>query len=265
MNYFITSLISVAALLISLPATPSPADNAQVMIVGTFHMANPNKDLHNVKSQDVLTEQFQTQLEAVAGQLSRFKPTKVMVEWPQQTASERYQQYLQGKLPESRNEVVQLGFRLAKANQLKQVIGIDSDGSFPYGKVKAWAEANNKTNILDTANKMGAEITSQIETMQQNTSLSEILAFLSSPDHSQFGQRYYTQMLLVGHDDEQPGAELLSAWASRNYRICARLLQNLDDGERAVVFYGSGHLYYLRRCIIDAPGVSLVEPDAYLK
>jgi len=33
---------------------------------------------------------------------------------------------------------------------------------------------------------------------------------------------------------------------------------------RAVVFYGEGHAYLLRQCIIEAPGVDLVEANDYL-
>lgn len=259
MKWFIIIFIFLTSL-----AHASAEKKAEVMIVGTFHMANPNKDLHNVNSQDVLTEDAQRQLNTISEQLSKFNPTKVMVEWPKQITSERYESYLKGELPESRNEVVQLGFRLAKDNQLQHVIGIDSDGSFPYQQLKEWAEANNKTSILDATNEMGKYITSKIETMQNTKHLSEILSFTSSPDYAAFGQSYYSKMLLIGKDKEQPGAKLVSEWASRNYRICAKLLQNLADGERAIVFYGSGHLYYLRRCVIDTPGVSLVEASDYL-
>lgn len=67
-----------------------------------------------------------------------------------------------------------------------------------------------------------------------------------------------------GQGDEQPGVALNAAWGERNLAICARLLQSLPPGARAVVFYGAGHAYLLRRCIAEAPGVRLVEANDYL-
>jgi hypothetical protein len=71
-------------------------------------------------------------------------------------------------------------------------------------------------------------------------------------------------MLRYGDGDTQPGARLVSAWYARNLAICARLLQNLPAGGRAVVFYGEGHAYLLRQCVIEAPGVELVEANDFL-
>src|SRR5262249_55992291 len=86
----------------------------QVMIVGTFHMSNPGHDLHNTTVDDVLAPQRQTEIGAIASSLKRFQPTQVMAEWPADAVAERYPKYLAGTLPPSRNEVVQLGFRLAQ-------------------------------------------------------------------------------------------------------------------------------------------------------
>src|ERR1700760_2361846 len=93
-----------------LSAAPAPAGPAkvQVMILGTFHMANPGRDLHNQKVPDVLQPAQQEQLAKVAEALARFKPTRIDVEWDEQPAAERYAQFLAGKLPPSRNEVVQV-------------------------------------------------------------------------------------------------------------------------------------------------------------
>ena len=33
---------------------------------------------------------------------------------------------------------------------------------------------------------------------------------------------------------------------------------------RPVVFFGEGHVYLLRQCVIEAPGVDLVEANDYL-
>ena len=110
------------------------------MIVGTFHFSNPGQDQHNVQADDVLTPTRQNQLQSISKSLLRFHPTVVAVEWPAELVNERYAKFKTGDLPVSRNEVVQLGFRLAKDAGIQSVYGIDVDGDFPYEPVQAWAQ-----------------------------------------------------------------------------------------------------------------------------
>src|SRR5688572_6748507 len=119
----------------------SAADTArtQVMLVGTYHFSNPGKDIHNVKAVDVLTAERQRELSNVIAALGKFAPTQVAVEWPEQVVTERYAKFREGQLPESRNEVVQLGFRLARELDLQTVHGLDVAGDFPFEAVTTWA------------------------------------------------------------------------------------------------------------------------------
>ena len=58
--------------------------------------------------------------------------------------------------------------------------------------------------------------------------------------------------------------ELIAQWYRRNFLICANLVQRLKPGDRAVVFYGSGHAFLLRQCMSEMPGYKLVEANDYL-
>lgn len=102
------------------PINAAAQQPVQVMVVGTFHMANPGHDLHNVQVGDVLLPRAQEQIASVVQHLATFHATRVMTEWPQALADERFAKYTAGTLPPSRNEVVQLGFRLARASSLGQ-------------------------------------------------------------------------------------------------------------------------------------------------
>ena len=69
---------------------PAPAQPpTQVMIVGTFHLDNPGRDVFNVQVDDVLAEKRQAELADIATALARFAPTDVMVEWPAGVTDER--------------------------------------------------------------------------------------------------------------------------------------------------------------------------------
>jgi hypothetical protein len=242
------------------PSTPP----VEVMIVGGFHMANPGRDLHNVKVDDVLAPQRQAELARIAAALAKFRPTKVAAESAAETAGTRYRQYLAGTLPPSRNELVQLGFRLAKTSGLRQVYGIDVMADFPYEAVQAYAKAHGQEALLDDAN---AKVEQMVQTQQKllaTKGISATLRFLNDPKRLQTDNGFYRNMLRVGGGAEQPGAELLTAWYRRNFLICANLIQLSAPGDRIVVFYGAGHAFLLRQCVAETPGFRLVEPNAYL-
>src|SRR6185503_18770752 len=118
------------ALLSGGSAFAADATKTQVMLVGTYHFSNPGRDVNNVKAVDVLAAERQREIARLVASLAKFAPTKVAVEWPAQVVQERYPKFLAGQLPESSNEVVQLGFRLARERGLKSVYGLDVDGDF---------------------------------------------------------------------------------------------------------------------------------------
>ncbi len=235
-----------------------------VMVVGNFHMANPGHDMHNVAVDDVLVPKRQAEIAKVTDALAVFHPTKVMAEWPADVASERYAHYLAGTLPPSRNEVVQLGFRLAKTARLDRFYGIDVDGDFPYEPVQTFAKAHGQSELLERANAEIENLTQQQTALLQSKGIAATLRYLNDPGRISRSNSFYRQMLRVGAGQQQPGADLLTAWYRRNFLICANLVQNSRPGDRIVVFYGSGHAFLLRQCVAETPGFILVGPNSFL-
>jgi len=254
----------LAFLLVLASAASHAAEPARVVIVGTYHFSNPGQDHANVESVDVTVPQRQAELQAVADALAKFEPTLIGVEWPADTASTEYAQYLDGSLPPSTNEVVQLGFRLAKQRGLKQVHGLDVAGDFPFEAVQAWAQANGKVDALGALMEQAQAITGRITALQATHSIGGVLREMNTSQAIDEGASFYAEFLRYGSGEEQPGVALNAAWAKRNFAICARLLQALQPGDRAVVFYGQGHVYLLRQCLDVAPGVELVEANEFL-
>lgn len=261
-------LIAILALvftpLAALAAAPAkPAEKpVQVMIVGGFHMSNPGRDSHNVQVDDVLAPRRQAEIVAITDALARFKPTKVAVEWPRAVVEERYPKYLAGTLAPSHNEVVQLGFRLAKTAGSQGVWGIDVDGDFPFDPVKAYADAHGMGPALAAQDAAVVRMVAEQQRLLAGKGIAATLRWLNAP--AQVSNAFYRAALRVGGGDVQPGADLLTAWYRRNFLICANLLQLAQPGDHIVVFYGSGHGFLLRQCVTETPGLKLVEPDAWL-
>ena len=258
-------LIALAALATLLFAAGSPAaPPIQVMIVGTYHMSNPNRDMHDVKADDVLAPKRQAEIAEIVNGIARFRPTVVDVEWDADTAAVRFPEYLAGTLPASRNEVVQLGFRLAKQARIAAVHGIDVEGDFPYDPVAAYARTHGQMPLLDAADREVAASISRVNDILAKGTIAAALRYLNDPARIASDNAFYRTTLRVGAGADQPGAELLTAWYKRNFYICAHLIQIAHPGDRVVVFYGSGHAFLLRQCVGETPGFGLVEPNAYL-
>jgi hypothetical protein len=257
-------LIFAMAWLAAAPANAAPPPKpVEVIIVGAFHMGNPGHDMHNVLVPNILAPKYQAQIAAVDDALARFKPTLVAAEWDAQTVAERYPEYLDGSLPPSHNEVVQLGFRLAKQTGAS-MHGIDVDGEFPYEPVQDYAKAHGETALLDAANGQTQTMVDTLTRLVNTKGVSPTLRYLNDPARLIGDNAFYRTMLKVGGGKDQPGADLLTAWYKRNFLICANLIQLAKPGDRMVVFYGAGHAFLLRQCVRETPGFKLIEPNAYL-
>jgi len=259
--WLLASIFAVAAPS-AFSAEPTPAP-IKVMIVGVYHMSNPGHDLHNMKADDVLEPKRQADLVAITNALARFKPNRVAVEWPRDTVAERYPKYLDGTLAPSRNEVVQLGFRLAKSASA-QVHGIDVDGDFPYEPVKAYADAHGLAGLLDAHGAAIDRMNAEEERLLASKGISAALRNLNDPARLKGDNAFYRTTLLMGANETQPGVDLMTAWYRRNFLICANLVQLAKPGDRVVMFYGSGHSFLLRQCVSEMPGYELVEANDYL-
>lgn len=258
------SIAVVAATLACGPALAAEPAKTQVMLVGTYHFSNPGKDLNNVKSVDVLAAQRQKEIGTLIASLARFAPTQVAVEWPAQLVDERYAKYRNGTLEESRNEVVQLGFRLAKQHNLSTVLGLDVEGDFPFEAVSDWAGKHGRSSEIEAVLAMGARETAHISALQDKTSIGGVLRDLNTQESIARNHSFYPPMLTMGGGDQQPGVKLLAAWYERNLAICARLMQSIKPGDRVVAFYGQGHIYLLQQCLREQPTVQLIDPLSYL-
>lgn len=114
---------------------------ADVLILGTYHMGNPGRDVINLVADDVLAPHRQRELADLVESLSTFEPTKICVEVApdsQQDLDMRLQQFLSGELEARRDEIAQIAFPLARA------AGLDKGGcllcgrGWPGGPRRAW-------------------------------------------------------------------------------------------------------------------------------
>jgi hypothetical protein len=63
------------------PATCAP-NEVKVLLLGTYHFANPGRDVIKQDIDDVLVPKRQAELEDLASRLAVWKPDRMAVEWP---------------------------------------------------------------------------------------------------------------------------------------------------------------------------------------
>src|SRR5688572_29052143 len=138
------------------PAGCRPGE-VQVMLLGTYHFANPGADAIKQNVDDVLAPHRQREIEDVVQRLARWAPDQIAVEWPFSFADStqaRYQRFRAGTLAPSRNEVVQIGFRLAA--RLGHVAVHPIDYQMPIGNDSIGALTERRPDLKRAADSIMA-------------------------------------------------------------------------------------------------------------
>lgn len=94
----------------------TPSTQPSVLLLGTGHLANRNRDMFNPQFDDMLAPKRQREIRDCVERLKRFQPTKVALEVATDHAdalNEEYRRYLVGSFALTADEVHQLGFRTA--------------------------------------------------------------------------------------------------------------------------------------------------------
>lgn len=251
---------------------PAPAP-IEVLVLGTYHMDNPGRDLNNLEADDVRTPARQAQIESVARALARFKPTRIALEFVSDEPGrivKRYAAFTPADLNTARDERVQLGFRLARELGHAEVYGIDEQSEtvdyFPFDRVMDYAKRTGRDAELAVTMGYGADFVARMARIQTRGSVRDLLVWLNDPATVQEGYTNgYLESLHYGAGREFPGAELNAAWYLRNAKIHAKLIEIARPGDRVLVLFGAGHAYWLRHFARETPGFRLVEANAYLK
>lgn len=265
--------IAFAAALFAASAAAAEDQTVKVMVLGTFHMANPGRDIHNTDVDDVTTPQKQRELEDVAQRLGVFKPTKIALEGDAKTddfTSAPYHSFKPEDLTSNRNEIVQIGYRIAHESHHEDIYLIDESSDvidyFPYQAVVDYAGENGQTAVIDELNAAVEKTIGLFEEAQKQSTIAELLAGMNDPatiadEHD----RFYYSLLQLADREAQPGAELNAYWYMRNAKIFSKLIQVARPGDRIIVVFGAGHAYWLRHFVENTPGFELVEPNDYLR
>lgn len=244
----------------------------QVMLLGSYHLANNNRDIINVSIEDVLTAHRQQQIIGLVECLARWKPTRIAVEWDrsdQAGLDSRYATFLAGNYELTTNEIDQIGLRLAKQLGHDRVYAVDWNEAAPGDQVQydffGWAERNNQESRLKAFVEAGQKDANSASARMRGQSVSEWYHDLNGPEAILKMHQPYFEIATFGSNEDNPGAAWVGAWYARNLRIFNNVSEILAPQERVLVIYGVGHVHLLDQFFRESGTAIAVDSRPFIK
>ena len=190
--------------------------DAEVLLFGVFHFANPGQDVVKTSQIDVMTAENQQFLEGLKDRLAAFKP------------------------------IYQLGFRIAKKAGLRTVhsfdereIGWQAEALFAYMPDHDPATKAKMDLLIE-------QITSETQQDHATKSLADLLLLSNDPERDQLNKYFYIMTNPVGAGENYVGADAAASWWHRNFRMYAKIQKHAVPGARVLAIGGQGHMAILK-------------------
>lgn len=243
-----------------------PAERPAVLVLATYHLHNPGRDVMNVQWDDVLAEKRQKEIREFVELIKKFRPTKIAVEVPFGSVKTdgEYSRYLRGEYQLTPNEIDQIAYRLAKELGHPKVYPVDAAGAFDIGRVFAFAAANDQQQFVDRAMQIAKKQVAEANELIKTASVTEIYRATNDQRRIDEGHQVYMLMSRIGKNADYPGVDLLADWYKRNLKIFTnieRITESKDD--RILVLIGAGHAKLLQQFIEDSGEFDLEKASKY--
>jgi len=256
---------------------------SKVLLLGTFHFGYPNLDGHKTDSAkyiNVKSPQRQRELEEMAAVIKRFQPTRIYVEssdgpW----IDSMYKEYLADRYVLGRNEIFQLGFRIARQHQHTKLYAVDTwPFSMEFRTKYSWIDSLWDVNVpVDSVrdqywSKKYSEWYKASDSVELGLTMLEIFLQMAEPStlqrmHGHYLSSGFSTADIADDGSGQQGPDALSIWwYNRNLRIFNNILRTRpSSSDRILVLFGNGHMPILKHCFYSSPEFEVVELKSLLK
>jgi len=180
-------------------AAQEPGPVAEFLFIGTYHMSNPGRDVHNTKADDVLAAKRQREIAEVVMLIERYHPTKVMIEADTASQAKINQNFLEsckGARPLTGNETEQLGFRIACDMKLNAVYAVDWNELGPIRDeesvdYRAAVERNHQQKQYEAHLAIGKKEAEKQQLILDRGTILNMLTYLNSQPYLKQNARAY--------------------------------------------------------------------------
>lgn len=241
-----------------------------VLVLGTNHLDNPdNGDMFMPKTEGILTEKRQREINDVVSTMKKFRPTKVTLEVlkeNQNSLNQEYNAFRNGDIQLTANERHQFGFKLANEMKHEKIFAVDWNNQVEgVPNIGTWAKENNSAIFEGVAIKE-KQRSKEIEKYLQNHTIQEFLKWLNSSKFIKSTHETYMQLALIGDEKTPAGAKWTAQyWYYRNMVIYKNVVELAKSGdERIFVLYGAGHLHLLNQFLQESDLFNVERVSDYL-
>ncbi|WP_336882243.1 DUF5694 domain-containing protein [Priestia koreensis] len=240
-----------------------------IMLLGTYHFDTSTvSDYKVTEEMDIFSDTKQNEIQEVLEKLSAFAPTKIILEYPskaQKELSETYESYRKGELKPQKNEIYQLGYKLADmlghdtiyAGDLNEEEGIPDIFSFID---------EDSSDIAEKIKDFSTNWLKEINQILSSSTICDSLIFTNEPVSLKSMHQMYIDMSLLEDNGEPIGAKwVMHYWYYRNMLIYKKIAElTTDPDDRILVIYGTGHLYLLQQFCKEGDRFVIENPTTYL-
>ncbi len=271
------SLLLLFALIVTLPAS-GQSRKIKVYLLGTFHFNQVDTLLYDVRD-----AKHQKSIQKLAGTIIALKPDKVFIEkmpeWEHENRIDSlYQEYRKGNLSQARNEIWQVGGRVAAALNHRHIYQCDQPGNynFHYRQLAAYANAHSQEEkLLYKGKGLTKPLTSTTngDSLRNNLELLAYLQWLNSAKVQRSSHAHYINVYpqigntnVFNYDSAYLlGANLTIDWYRRNILIYTKMLAQLDYSETSIfLIIGNDHIPIIRQMFQENPYFSVQNVEAWL-
>lgn len=251
----------------------------KVYLLGSFHFAQMDS------TYDVLSKEHQNSIEELCNTIVKQKPNKVFVERQpeyefQNKNDSLYTDYLNGGQLKRKNEMFQIGFRVAKKLGHQKIYQCDHPGRYGYLSKTAieYAQENDQMEILE-GKRMGTiqrfDNVIDEDSLRNNISLFEYIKWNNSDQVMSSSHGFYlanfTQLGSTNFYDYEEdysllGAEVVADWYRRNIMIYSKMINQVDYSTDESIFLvmGSDHIPILKSFFEGNSNFEVIHPSKWL-
>ena len=246
----------------------------KVLLVGSFHFNYPGLDAHKAADDqkiNIYSEKRQKELQELLNYISKFKPTKIVVE-SRNTSKilKNWKEYKNSEAELSASESSQIGMRLVDQFGLDTIYGADAGHLMLdlYEKRTSEKPQNYIDSISDRHHFGGDDkfmrryndLYSYKDEVEYKNTLLETFKYMNSDKvlDRGFGD-YISGGQFISEEMEGPDA-LSMFWMNRNLRIFRKIQKiEYNQNDRILVIFGAGHVSILKWLFECTPEFELVK------
>lgn len=282
-NLIVTLLLFLIVLGYAQPAQGIDVDSLlrgnqevpKILLVGSWHFNYPGLDAHKAEDDqkiNIYSDKRQAELKVLLDYISRFKPTKVLVESGANTGylQHNYREYKKGNEELYASERSQIGMRLVRRFKLDTIYGVNAwsmgwrlsekrDSTLPRTYLDSIYDRHYYGGDGEISQRYNEWYRYKDEQEVKRTLLESFTEMNSEKQLNRGFGAYLAGGQFESENFEGPDA-LSTIWFNRNLRIFKNIKDlEYEKDDRILVLYGAGHISILHWLFQCTPEFDLVE------